>query len=477
MSLSFLSTAFSTNPLKQGTGIFLNANALPLEDEDDSLDFSVTPDSILDKIFDKEEGPELSGQSPLPSFPSVDEERLDTGKTPSNFELDNPSAEIIRGQGDEIPNQYIVVLKDKFPTELSETASEARRNGAAVLNVYEHVLDGFSIKVPNKRVLEAIQRNPNVAYIEQDMQVQAFAQLLPRGVNRVDGELSSTISGNGAGSINTDVAILDTGIQLSHPDLNVYRQKTFVLGTSSANDDNGHGTHVAGIAAAKDNSIGVVGVAPGARLWAVKVLGSSGSGSISTIIKGIDYVTQNAAQVDIANLSLGCECTSTSLNTAISNSVKSGITYVVAGGNSGKNAASFSPANHPSVIAVSAIVDTDGKCGTNGISNSYGRDDRLASFSNYGSIIDMAAPGVSIYSTYKGSTYATLSGTSMAAPHVAGAAALYETTHPGASPSSIANALKSAGSKPSTICDGRGHGYFWGDRDTYREPLLYINPF
>ena len=176
----------------------------------------------------------------------------------------------MRGQGDKIPNQYIVMLKNKIPTTPSETATEAKRSGAAVLNVYDRVFKGFSIKVPNERVLEAIQRNPNVAYIEQDMQVQAFAQLLPRGVNRVDGELSSTISGNGAGNVNADIAILDTGIQISHPDLIVYRQKTFVSGTSSANDDNGHGTHVAGIAAAKDNSIGVVGVAPGARLWAVK---------------------------------------------------------------------------------------------------------------------------------------------------------------------------------------------------------------
>ena len=154
----------------------------------------------------------------------------------------------MRGHGDEIPNQYIVVLKNNFPTTPSETASEARLSGAAVLNVYDRVLKGFSIKVPNEKVLEAIQRNPNVAYVEQDMQVQAFAQLLPRGVNRVDGDLSSTVSGNGAGSVNTDIAIIDTGIQLSHPDLNVYRQKTFVSGTSSANDDNGHGTHVAGIA-------------------------------------------------------------------------------------------------------------------------------------------------------------------------------------------------------------------------------------
>jgi subtilisin family serine protease len=382
-------------------------------------------------------------------------------------------APLLEGMGEKIPNQYIVVLKNRLT---SEVVAEAKNRGASILNIYERVLNGFAIRVPNERVLEAIQRNPNIAYVEPDMKVQAFAQFLPRGVNRVDGDLSSTISGNGAGSVNADIAILDTGIQLSHPDLTVYRQRTFVAGTSSANDDNGHGTHVAGIAAAKDNTIGAVGMAPGARLWAVKVLDSSGSGSISNIIKGIDYVTQNTP-IDIVNMSLGCKCASSSLNTAISNSIKAGITYVVAAGNSGQNAASFSPANHPSVIAVSAIVDTDGKCGTKGISTSYGGDDRLASFSNYGSVIDMAAPGVSIYSTYKGSTYATLSGTSMAAPHVAGAAALYETTHPGASPSSIANALKSAGSKPSTVCDGRGHGYFWGDRDTYREPLLYVNPF
>jgi subtilisin len=484
LSIPLLSTTSASGRYAQGKDIISlmvpNANALPLQIADHAVDFPITAESILGDRFNSKEVKKLHDQTPSPPslfLPSVDSEMLNMDESESRFEFDGPSAEVIRGRGDQIPDQYIVVLKNKFPNALSEGVSEARRSGAAVLNVYEHVLNGFSIKVPNERVLEAIQRNPNVEYIEQDMQVQAFAQVLPRGVNRVDGDFSSTISGNGAGSVNADIAIIDTGIQLSHPDLNVYRQKSLVSYTTSANDDNGHGTHVAGIASAKDNSIGVVGVAPGARLWAIKVLSSSGSGSISTIIKGIDYVTQNAAQIDIANLSLGCECTSTSLNTAISNSVKAGITYVVAAGNSGKNAASFSPANHPSVIAVSAIVDTDHKCGGKGISTKYGGDDRFASFSNYGSVIDMAAPGVSIYSTYKGGTYGTLSGTSMATPHVAGAAALYEATHPGASPSSIANSLKSAGSKPSTICDGKGHGYFSGDRDTNREPLLYVNPF
>ena len=244
-------TTISTSLFKQATGILPSANALPQEIGDDAIDFPVTADSILGDIFNKKEIKELYGdQSPSPSssLPSIDNENPDTDKPSANFDLNGPSAEIIRGHGDEIPNQYIVVLKNQFPTTLLETASEARRSGAAVLNVYEHVLQGFSIKVPNERVLEAIQRNPNVEYIEQDMQVQAFAQLLPRGVNRVDGDLSSTVSGSGAGSVNVDIAILDTGIQISHPDLNVYRQKSLVSYTTSANDDNGHGTHVAGIA-------------------------------------------------------------------------------------------------------------------------------------------------------------------------------------------------------------------------------------
>jgi subtilisin family serine protease len=361
VSIPLLSTTTTSNLSNLKTGIHPTvlpaANAFSLGSEDDIMDFPYGADAVPGDIFNNKETKEnlekFFSQSSL--LPHLESEELGTDNPPPQVDLKEDSAQIVREHGDEIPNQHIVVVKNE-PTKItSEAALDARRSGAKVLNVFEHVLNGFSIKVPNEKVLAAIQKNPHVAYIEQDMEVQAFAQVLPRGVNRVDGELSSTISGNGAGSVNVDIAILDTGIQLSHPDLNVYRQRSLVSYTSSANDDNGHGTHVAGIAAAKDNSIGTVGVAPGARLWAVKVLGSSGSGSISTIIKGIDYVTQNAAYVDIANLSLGCQCSSASLNTAISNSAKAGITYVVAAGNNGQNAAYFSPANHPSVIAVSAI--------------------------------------------------------------------------------------------------------------------------
>ena len=269
---------------------------------------------------------------------------------------------------------------------------------------------------------------------------------------------------------------MDTGIQLNHPDLNVYRQVTFVTATTSGNDDNGHGTAVAGIAAAKDDSQGVVGLAPGARLWSIKVLNSNGIGLISDIIKGIDYATEHANEIDVVNLSFGGDGSSSALHTAIINSVAAGITYAAAAGNDAKDASSVIPASFPEVIAVSAIVDTDGKCG--GISiipTTAGKDDTFASFSNYGSVIDMAAPGVQIKTTTRGSSYtSSFSGTSASTPHVTGAAALYKFEHPSATPSDIRNALRSLGSSPTTICDGNGHGYFTGDRDNNAEPLLYV---
>jgi len=177
-------------------------------------------------------------------------------------------------------------------------------------------------------------------------------------------------------------------------------------------------------------------------------------------------------------MSLGCQCYSLAMDTAIKKSVAAGVTYVVAAGNSASNASTFFPANHSDVIAVSAIVDTDGKCGGNGPSTGYGADDRLATFSNFGSTVDMAAPGVNIYSTYKSGSYATMSGTSMASPHVAGAAALYKSTHPGAAPSDVKDALIANGSDPSTKCDiGNGSGYFTGDSDGFAEPLVNVKNF
>jgi subtilisin len=174
------------------------------------------------------------------------------------------------------------------------------------------------------------------------------------------------------------------------------------------------------------------------------------------------------------NLSFGAVGKNDALHNAIIKSVAAGVTYTAAAGNDGKDASSVFPASFPEVIAVSAIVDTDGKCGgKSSISTTAGKDDSFASFSNYGSVIDMAAPGVLIKTTTRGSSYTSFSGTSASTAHVTGAAALYESEHPGAIPSDIRNALRSLGSSTDTKCDGNGHGYFKGDRDNNAEPLLY----
>ena len=371
--------------------------------------------------------------------------------------------------GEIIPHQYIVVLKNgtENPQILVQQAVD---RGAIVPFVYYHAIKGFTMKIPNRLALNSVLKDPSVDFVEPDIKVHAFS-VSSTGYSRVGGSNNIDDPHLQIG-INAGIAIIDTGIDLSHPALNVYKQVSFVPGTSKGNDDNGHGTAVAGIAAAKDGSFGVIGIAPGARLWAVKVLDSTGTGSISTIIEGIDYVTQNAKQIDAANLSFGCQCTSSALDVAINSSIAAGVSYVVAAGNSGEDASSWSPANNPNVISVAAIADSDGKCGGLGPPTPYGPDDSLASFSNFGSKVTIAAPGVNIYTTFMGSSYATLSGTSIATPFVTGAAALYHSLHPTASPAQVHNALVSMGSTASTICNGDGHGYFSNPHDN--EPLLYV---
>ena len=171
--------------------------------------------------------------------------------------LDN-AKKLRKATGENVPNQYIVVLKDRKAitpsTSLSASTSpraaaeEARNQGATLRQVYEHVLKGYAVRVPNQQVLDRILANPAIDYVQPDKKVKVFSQTLPKGMNRVDGDLSPTKSGDGTGSVNSDIAILDTGIDINHPDLNVYKQVTFVSGTSSGNDDNGHGPMVAGVA-------------------------------------------------------------------------------------------------------------------------------------------------------------------------------------------------------------------------------------
>lgn len=378
-----------------------------------------------------------------------------------------------------VPDHYIVVLNDNLDKSLPETANEmARMHGLAIGHIYSHTIKGFSAYIPEKRV-EILKSDPRVKLIDPDFIVSAFdhpdmkakpgttvpppqpGQTLPTGIDRIDAELNQA-----SGPFNIGVAVLDTGIDLDHRDLNVAGGVSFIRTRSGPDDDNGHGTHVAGIIAAMDNEIGVVGVIPGASLYAVKVLDKNGSGTWSGVIAGIEWVTANSEskQIKVANMSLGGSGSDvdSSLRQAINASVSKGITYVVAAGNDASDAKNSVPAAYDSVITISAIVDTDGKPGGTGPYTSYGLDDTFASFSNFGEDVDIAAPGVNILSTWKGGAYKTISGTSMATPHVAGAAALYIFNNPGATPSAVRDAL---------VLQGDFDG-FTGDPDIFNEPLL-----
>ncbi|MPZ05423.1 MAG: S8 family serine peptidase [Nitrososphaeraceae archaeon] len=283
---------------------------------------------------------------------------------------------------------------------------------------------------------------------------------------------------SGPDGANVDIAVIDTGISLSHPDLNVYRNVTFVNGAVNGDDDMGHGSHVAGVAAAKDNDMGIVGIAPGARLWALKVCDELGECDILDQIEGIEYAIQHADEIDVINLSLE-NPNSPSLNKVIDEAVKAGLTVVAAAGNYGEDASNTTPANNPNVITVSAIADTDGVCGGIGpgvpedVAGEPMNDDTFAYFSNFGPPVQIAAPGVGILSTLNGTGYGVDSGTSMAAPHVTGAAALFKIENPDSTPQEIRNMILDSSSTPDTVCDAGPQGYFAGDRDVLSEPLLF----
>jgi len=339
-----------------------------------------------------------------------------------------------------IPNQYIVVLKDEVASPAEFSAAVARLGGVTIQHVYGSALKGFAATIPPDR-LEALRRDPQVDFISPDRRVYAFAQTLPTGVNRINAERPFAGSYNRGAGIN--VAVLDTGVDLTHPDLNIHPTlRKNCVGTAAPNDGNGHGTHVAGIIAAKDNGSGVVGVASSAMIVPVKVLGNDGTGTWSQVICGVDYVTANASRIKVANMSLGgggmdspsdSACNNAigdALHKAICRSVKAGVTYVVAAGNAGTDLRNSVPAAYDEVITATALADSDGRACGNGPITGYGSDDTFASFSNYATLSTdksrlLGAPGVNIYSTFRGGGYMSLSGTSMASPHVAGTAALY----------------------------------------------------
>lgn len=367
-----------------------------------------------------------------------------------------------------IPDRYIIVLNDDA-NPWSVANDMGQKHGLAVSHVYGTAVNGFSAIVPRGQ-LDNIESDSRVKYIEQDSFVSIYKkpsgspgkggndggsttqppQVTPFGITRIGGPIID--------SVNVNVAVIDTGIDASHSDLNVVDGINFAKGNKWS-DGNGHGTHVAGTIAAKNNDIGVVGVAPGANLYAVKVLDNRGSGFMSDVIAGVNWVANPVNDIDVANMSLGGSISS-ALNDAVENAVSEGVVFVVAAGNESTDACSKSPASAPSAITVSALDDRDG------VSN----NDPFAYFSNYGDCVDMIAPGVLILSTWKDGGYNTISGTSMASPHVAGAAALYIAGNLGATPEQVKIALTSNGNLGWDNSD---------DGDSTQEPLLdvtFLNP-
>ena len=392
---------------------------------------------------------------------------------------------------------FIVVMTDSPGRTTAAMNRDAAADLARALGLHPNrtfgtVLVGFAAALPEGRK-QAIENHPRVAYVAADAPVSIMSTdapfPAPTGVRRIFAHENTNIPiGNSTSMwVDADVAVLDTGIAFDHPDLNVAGgvdctvasgggppwARTYEcradLGTGG-DDDHYHGTHVAGTIAAFDGSGNrVVGVAPGARLWAVKVLDRNGSGSTSGIIAGIEWVVERG--IPIANMSLGGSGYNQPMHEAIGRAVEAGVAFAVSAGNSSADAGGFSPAQFDEVLTVSALADFDGAPGGDGAPTCRNDDDdTLASFSNYGAAVDIAAPGVCILSTYPLSrgSYGTISGTSMSAPHAAGALALLVSM--GGAPTdrdgveALYAALKSAGN------DG------WDDTsgDGVREPLLDV---
>jgi len=347
-----------------------------------------------------------------------------------SFDLDSLDSSLV--SGGQIKDHYIVVLK-----EHSNPVAFTHARGITSTFQYTTVLNGFAAWLP-PGLLNQVMSDPDVEYVEQDGVATADAETVPWGIVNTGANVSSVQAGNGSGTVTgPTVFVIDTGVQ-AHVDLNKVGHVNFAGGT---NDDcHGHGTHVAGTIGAKDTGSGVVGMAPGVPVFGVKVLGCNGSGSWTGIISGMDYVANSSTARKVANMSLGGS-KNTSVNAAAANMVTKNVAVAVAAGNNGVDASTFSPASEPSVLTVAAHDSANVN----------------ASWSNFGSVVDISGPGVSVYSTYKGGGYATMSGTSMASPHAAGALAIYRANNATATGAGAISAVKANG----TGSTSRGYKRVW----------------
>lgn len=315
-----------------------------------------------------------------------------------------------------IPGTYIIAYDPQVISGRNLTAKGLEVKAESIMESYSISADkieavfggepgGFIAKLTPHEALE-LSRDVSISAVEPDRIITlshcftvAEPRLITWNINRVG-------YGNGIGKV---AWVVDTGVDFDHPDLTVdsMRSRSFLSGSTTADDEHGHGTHVAGVIGGKNNTFGVLGVASGATIISLRVLNAEGSGTLSSVIQALAYVSTNAKAGDVVNMSLGEDVSSPTLIQQVQYTAGRGILIAIAAGNDGVEANKFSPANAngPNIYTVSAIDSTD----------------KFASFSNYGNdVVDYAAPGVRILSTYHKGRYAYMSGTSMAAPHVAG---------------------------------------------------------
>jgi len=340
---------------------------------------------------------------------------------------------------------YVVVLKDRVASAGTATNGMEKALRFSARFRYDSALKGFAADLTDAQ-LAKLQADPAVDFVEPDAVVAAAGlpalaagETAPPGIRRVGAATATTAHG----ASTTSVAVLDTGADLANPDLNVVSGTNCLTPGAAAKDDNGHGTNVAGIIGARNDGNGVAGVAPGTKLYAVKVLGRTGTGTLSQFLCGINWVTANATAlgIGVANMSItgggsddgNCGATNgDSEHKAICSSVAAGVTYVVSAGNAKADFARSVPAAYPEVLTVTAMSDTDGLAGAAGAAPRCVKgelDDRYASYSNYAvgaaaTAHTIAAPGTCVVSDKAGGGTSTYNGTSQAAPHVAGAVAL-----------------------------------------------------
>ncbi|MER6021686.1 S8 family peptidase [Streptomyces anulatus] len=348
------------------------------------------------------------------------------------------------GAAGAIPGSYIVTLKETagFRASAAQGKKLIAGYGGRIERTYTSALNGYAARLGSTEA-KRLAADPAVASVEQNQKVHSTATQTnaPWGLDRIDQPnlpLNGTFTYPDSAGVDTTVYVLDTGVRITHQDI-VGRASNgydFVDNDNVAQDGNGHGTHVATTAAGT-----VYGVAKKAKIVAVRVLNNSGSGTTAGVIAGVDWITANHVASSVANVSLGGG-PSTTLDNAVRRSIASGVTYSIAAGNSNAPAAGFSPARVETALTVGATTRTDAR----------------ATYSNHGPLVDLFAPGSDITAGWATSDTATYTGngTSFAAPHVAGAAAVYLTNHPGASPATVGTALVNGAT--SNVLTGIGTG-------------------